>query len=336
MTQNINFNKHKNLLILGKAATNNYRKTIVYADNYNKVYNAYGDSDLTEAYKIAKNLGAPYVFLCNCRQEYDYLDLADTLRDSDFAYIVPISIYISDEFDEPKTERKISYIEYLLEKMGKYNESVFIVTDKKADLYETMDNFIEESNNIADTFKKKIKYPANSEDVIYIANNLIDYKMANLPLAVSLCTTEPYEYPTLDFGDTIFLLDQYENIGNWAYFQSHKVRSTTVENLLNFKNICPEKIVFISRIIKIIKRELDFSDFVGKQYSEYRRLNIYNKLKEYLNSITNTLIYKYNIIHTKAYKANTEKLSVIVENIFEVWPVNCTEKVTISQNIEVC
>lgn len=335
MAQSVNFNKHKNLLILGKAATNNYRKTIVYADNYNRVYNAYGDSDLTEAYKIAKNLGAPYVFLCNCRQEYDYLDLADTLRDSDFAYIVPVSIYISDEFDEPKTERKISYIEYLLEKMGKYNESVFIVTDKKADLYENMDDFIEESNKISNNIKNKLKYPANPEDLIFVVNNLNDYKMANLPLAVSLCTTEPYEYPQAEFGSAIFLLDQYENIGNWAYFQNHKVRATTVENLLNFKNICPEKIVFISRIIKVIKRELDFSDYVGKQYSEYRRLNIQNKLQEYLDSIMNTLIYKYNIVHVKAYKANTEKLSVIIENVFEIWPVNSTEKVTISIDVEV-
>ena len=329
MAQSVNFNKHKNLLILGKAATNNYRKTIVYADNYNKVLNTYGESDLTEAYKIAKDFGAPYVFLCNCRQEYDYLDLADTLRDSDFAYIVPVSIYISDEFDEPKTERRISYIEYLLEKMGSYNESVFIVTDKKADLYETMDDFIEESNKIANNFKRSIKYPANAENVVYVVNNLTDYKMANLLAGVSLCVSEPYEYPQMD------LLDQYEDIGNWAYFQNHKVRDTTLENLLNFKNICPEKIVFISRIIKIIKRELDFSEFVGKQYSEYRRLNIQTKLQEYLESITNTLIYKYNIIHTKAYRPSKEKLSVYIENVFEVWPVNCTEKVTISQNIEV-
>lgn len=336
MAQSINFNKHKNLLILGKAATNNYRKTIVYADNYNKVYNAYGDSDLTEAYKIAKDLGAPYVFLCNCRYEYDYLELADTLRDSDFAYIVPISIYISDEFDEPKTERKISYVEYLLEKMGNYNESVFIVTDKKAELYDTIDNFIKASNDVANNIKKKLKYPANPEDLVFVVNNLSNYKMANLPLAVSLCVTEPYEYPQVDFGNAIFLLDQYEDIGNWAYFQNHNVRPTTVENLLNFKNICPEKIVFISRIIKIIKRELDFSDYVGKQYSEYRRLNIQTKLQEYLDSIMNTLIYKYNIIHVKAYKANTEKLSVIVENVFEIWPINSTEKVTISQNVEVC
>ena len=335
MAQNVNFDKHKNMLILGKAATNNYRKTIVYADNYNKVYNAYGDSELTEAYKIAKNLGAPYVFLCNCRQEYDYLDLADTLKDSDFAYIVPISIYISDKFDEPKTERRMSYIEYLLERMGEYSESVFIVTDKKADLYETMDDFISESNDIASDIKRNIKYPANAENIVYVVNNLIDYDMANLPLAVSLCTTEAYEYPTLNFGDAIFLLDQYENIGNWAYFQNHKVRSTTVENLLNFKNICPEKIVFISRIIKRIKRELDFSDFVGKKYSEYKRLNIQTKLQEYLNSIMNTFIYRYNIIHTKAFKSDTEKLSIIIENVFEVWPVNCTEKVTISQDIEV-
>lgn len=335
MAQSVNFNKHKNLLILGKAATNNYRKTIVYADNYNKVYNAYGDSDLTKAYKIAKDLGAPYVFLCNCRQNYDYLDLADTLRDTDFTYIVPVSIHISDEFDEPKTERKISYIEYLLEKMGKYNESVFVVTDKRADLYETMDDFIKESNEIANDFKRKIKYPANSENIIYVVNNLIDYDMANLIAGISLCTTEPYEYPTLDFGDAYFLLDQYENIGNWAYFQNHKVRDTTLENLLNFKNICPEKIVFISRIIKMIKRELDFSDFIGKQYSEYQRLNIQEKLQEYLDSIMNTLIYKYNIVHVKAYKASTEKLSIIIENVFEVWPINCTEKVTITQNIEV-
>ena len=333
---NVTVNKHNNMLIIGKGATNNSRKQIVFAEKYKDVYNAFGDSELTDAFITVKKLGAPYVFLMNCRQNYDYFDISTTLRATDFTYVVPISLMISDEFDDPKTERRISYIEYLLEQVGSVNDSVFIVTDKSASLYEDIDAFIEDMNKISSNFSKKRKSPAVRENIIFVANNLIDYKISSLPLAAALCTTPINQYPTTDFGEAYFLLDQWEDIGNWAYFQNHTVRGTTVENLLNFETVGnPLKIVFISRIIKLLKRELDFHDFVGKQYTEYRRLSVRTRLEEYLESLLNSVLYEYEIKAVKPYKHISEPLSIDIRNVFDVLPINCLEKVTISNKIEV-
>lgn len=334
---NVSVNKHTNMLIIGKGGTNYERKQIVYATKYKDVYKAYGDSDLTEAFVTAKNFGAPYVFLMNCRHNYDYLDISTVLKATDFSYIVPVSLLLSDEFDDPKTERKISYVEYLLEQIGSVNDSVFIVTDKKSNLYEDVDAFIHDMNTVADTFKRKRRSPAVRENVIFIANNLIDYNMSNVPLAAALCTTPINDYPQAGFGKADFLLDQWEDIGNWAYFQNHTVRNTTVENLLNFENTGnPLKIVFISRIIKMLKRELDFSEFIGKQYTEYRRLSIRNKLEDYLNNLMNNVLYDYNIKVVKPYRDAVEPMSVNVRNVFDIWPINCLEKVTVSDSVRVC
>lgn len=334
---NVTVNKHTNMLIIGQGATNYARKQIVYAEKYKDVLAAFGESDLTDAFLTVKNLGAPYVFLMNCRQTYDYLDISTTLKSTDFSYIVPVSLYLSDEFDDPKTERRISYVEYLMEQIGKVNDSVFIVTDKRANLYEDIDAFISDMNSVAETFAKKRRVPAVRENVIFVVNNLVDYKMANLPLAAALCVTPINEYPQLNFGDVYFLLDQWEDIGNWAYFQSHTVRYTTVENLLNFENTGnPLKIVFISRIIKMLQRELNFHDFIGKQYTEYRRLAIQSRLEDYLENLLSTVLYDYKINAVKPYRDAKEPVSINVRNVFDVWPVNCLEKVTISNTVEVC
>lgn len=334
---NVSVNKHTNMLIIGKAATNYARKQVVYAENYKDVLSAFGDSPLTDAFVTARSFGAPYVFLMNCRQNYDYLDIAITLKNADFSYIVPVSLLISDEFDEPKTERRISYIEYLLEQIGTVNDSVFIVTDKRADLYEDIDAFIEDMNKISNDFTYKRRRPAVRENIVFVANNLVQHDLANVPLAAALCTTPINEYPVADFGEAYFLLDQWEDIGNWAYFQNHTVRNTTVENLLNFELTGnPLKIVFISRIIKMLKRELDFNDFIGKQYTEYRRLNVRKRLEDYLGSLIKTVLYDYEIKAVKPYRHAAEPLSIDIHNVFDIWPVNCLEKVTVSNTVEVC
>lgn len=333
---NITVGKHNNMLIIGKGATNKGRKQIVYAEKYDNVLKTFGDSDLTDAFLLAKQLGAPYVFLLNCRQSYDYFDIVTSLRTSDFSYVVPISILISDEFDDPTTERRISYVEYLLEKIGGVNDSVFIVTDQPAELYEDIDAFIEDMNEKAEAFRVKRKSPAVRENIIFVANNLVKHKFANVALAAALCTTPVSQYPEADFGDAHFLLDQWEDIGNWAYFQNHTLKNTSVENLLNFELVGnPLKIVFISRIVKMIRRELDFSEFVGKRYSEYQRLSIRNKLERYLDSLMQNVLYEYEILATKPYKHKNEPLSIDITNVFDIWPSNCLEKVTISNKVEV-
>jgi len=334
---NVSVNKHTNMLIIGQGATNYARKQVVYAEKYSEVLSAFGDSELTDAFVTAKQFNAPYVFLMNCRQNYDCLDIGTTLRAADFSYIVPVSLYLSDEFDDPKTERRISYIEYLMEQVGAVNDSVFIVTDKSAELYEDVDAFIEDMNSISAVFSQKRKSPAVKENVVFVVNNLVSHKKANIPLAAALCATPVNRYPEADFGEAYFLLDQWEDIGNWAYFQNHNVRNTTVENLLNFETVGnPLKIVFVSRIIKLLKRELDFHDFIGKQYTEYRRLNIRTRLEEYLDSLLNKVLYEYDIKAVKPYRNRVEPMSVNIRNVFDVWPVNCLEKVTVSNTVEVC
>jgi len=330
----VTVNKHTNILIIGKGSNNNSRKNIVYSNKFSEVKKTFGDCELTDAFKILKDIGVDYIFLCNCREKKDYIDMAEILRAHDFTYIVPISLNLSDEFDEPKTERRITYIEYMLEKIGRVNDSVFIVTDKHASLYEDMDAFIGDMNNIAKRFVSKQEPAVNGENLIFVANNLYDYERANIPLAASLVINKPNKYPVYNFGEAYFLLDQFENIGNWAYFQNHNIRTTTVENLLNFKVGGPDKIVFIARILKIMKRQLDFSEFIGKQYTEYRRLGIETKLNDYLEVLVNELIYDYDIKSVTAYR-NPEPMTVDVENTFDVWPINCLEKVTVSKTVEV-
>lgn len=332
----ITVSKHSSILILGKAATNYARKRIVYSESYSKVLKVFGESDLTNAFKVLKDLGAPYVFLMNCRYNYDYFDITETLKATDFSYVIPVSFLISDIFDDPKTERRMSYVEYLLEQTANFNDSVFIVTDQPASLYEDVDAFIDDMNDKADEFFRLRRPPAVRENVIFVANNLVNYPMANVPLAAALCTTPVNTYPTAAFGPAVFLLDRWEDIGNWAYFQNHTVRPTTVENLLNFELTGnPLKIVFISRIAKMIKRELDFSNFVGKKYTEYRRISVKNKLEEYLDTLLNDVLYEYKINAVKPYKHANEPLSIDIKNVFDIWPINCLEKVTISNTVEV-
>ena len=330
----VNVGKHTNILLIGKGSSNAYRKEIVYADRSRYVERTFGDSDLTKAYKLLVKFGVNEIFLCNCMQNYDYLEIANLLKAHDFTYIVPVSINLSDEFDESTSERRISYIEYLLEQIGTANESVFITTDKHASLYEDMDAFIADMNKVASSFMSKKKAGVCGENAILVANNLVNYDKANIPLAASLVTTAINKYPILNFGQAYFLLDQYENIGNWAYFQNHTVRATTVENLLNFEVISPQKVVFVSRLLKMLKRQMNFDEFIGRQYTEYRRMGIHDKLQQYLDQAIGTLIYDYNILSTVAYR-NPEPMSVEVENIFEVWPINCLEKVTLSKTVEV-
>lgn len=335
MATRVNVNKHTSILVLGKADNNRYRKEIVYANKLNDVKRIFGeDSELTEAYRELSLLGAPAIFLCNCRENHDYLDITEVLRANDFAYIVPVSLNLSDEFDEPRTERRISYIEYMLEQIGHINESVFLVTDKHASLYEDIDAFIESMNDIAVTFRKKIEPAVNPENIVFVANNLVNYEHSNIPLAASLVITKPNQYPVLDFGPALFEIDQFEDVGNWSYFQNHTVRTTTVENLLNFRSISPTKIVFISRICKIIKRQLNFDEFIGRQYTEYRRLGVETKLDQYLSILLGNLLYDYDIVSVQGYRS-PEPLSVNIENVFEIWPINCLEKVTISNTVEV-
>ena len=329
-------NMHSSMLLVGAGATNYCLKEISYGSNYEEVLKNYGESDISNAFKIAADMGVTDIFILNLRSSRHYLEVEEVIKHCNFSYIVPVSVYMSDLLtDIYRDNYSTSYIAYLLALTSvKFNESVIIATDKHASLYENIDAFLE-GQKAEDIFRKSCGRGMKYENIVFTANNLKDSKYSNVNLAAALCVKEIYEYPEYNFGEAEFDIDKNDKPGCWAYFKNHVSEDTTVENLLNFLPSGAEKIVFISRIIKMIKRELEFNEYVGKKYSEYIRLKIHQKLDRYLNSLVGTCLYKYRINSVEGYSDTNNKGCVIVETDSEIWPVNCIESCHLTREIEI-
>lgn len=335
--QKINYNKHKNMLIIGKAETMENIREIVYEESYPEVLRKYGNSDISRAFAVAQEYGCPDIFVLNLKTNKDYLDATDILKDYDFTYIVPVSVYMSDTINDIyNNDTEYSIIAYLLSKISKnssYCDSVIVTTDKHASLYEYMNDFIEDMNRAQNLIIKGSTNKNKLENIIPVANNLKDTIYANVALAATLCSSPLSSYPMADYGKAIFNIDKWDNRESWSYFKNHVNTSTSVENLLNLKDSGALKIVFISRILKAIKRGLDFEEFIGRYYTEYIRVKIQDKLAKYLQSLIGNVIYDFDIEKVYAEKDYVNKGTVIVHCIFSVWPINCLEECHISKEI---
>lgn len=322
------------MLLIGAAQSNYMLGQIAYFETVRSAEKAYGQSALMDGFRLAKDFGVAHVFLLNIKNTYDYFEIATLLKHNDFAYIVPTDIFMSDYYDDTyRGNRKTSYFRYLLEEIGLSNQSTFIVTDKHASLYEDVDAFLTEMHALDARFASAMTAGMQGQNIIFVANNLIDYPLANVVAASALCTSELNEYPELEFGNAVFDIDPFDIRGSFAYFKSHTLLRTSLENLLNYHEIAPEKIVTIDRIIKFIKRELDFSEFKGRVYSGYQRLQIEKKLRSYLTALKNYVLEDFNIELVTPYRDSPATVTVL--NRFDVWPINSIEKCTIEMGVEV-
>ena len=335
MAKSIVVNKHTTMLIIGKAATKYGLGEIVYSEDPKEVLEKYGESDLSTAFQQAKDLGAPAIFLMNLQKDQDYFDILDILKQNDFAYIVFTTLMLSDTFQDISHSGEIhSFFAYILGYLGRDHKSTLIVTDKHATLYEDIDEFLIDMRKTQEKFLAKCSDRANLENIIFVGNNLKDYKMASVPLAASLCSTDINEYPVSNkFGEAIFRIDQWDNPLNMAYFRSDPARETTVENLVNMlRAYDPEKVVFISRIIKYLYREMDFTQFRGRPYSSYQKLLFNQALVKYLDKVVGYAIKRYTIESINAYRSTPGSITLVAR--INVQPVNCLERCSISMEAE--
>jgi hypothetical protein len=327
-------NKHKNMLIIGSGKTNYMLNKITYFDTHQAVLESYGESKLTSAFKIAKDFGVPNVFLMNVKRSYDLFDITATLKHNDFTYIVPVDLMMSDCYNDPyRNNQRISYCQYLLEDIGNFNDSTIIVTDKHASLYEDLDAFLDEMLGLSKTFNGSVSKSLQGQNLLFVANNLVNHQMANVVLASALCVCDLGEYPQIDFGPAIFNIDTFDAPGELAFFKNNIQVKTTVENLLNFHQIGPEKIVTIDRIIKYIKREIDFSEFKGRPFSGYQKLRIEKKITAFLQSLKGYIIEDFFIESITPYQDAPGTVTVL--NRFDIWPINSTEKCSVGIGVEV-
>lgn len=327
-------NKHANMLIIGKAATDYGLGEIIYSESYEDVVEKYGESDLSQAFKDAQNIGAKYIFLMNLRKDQDYFDALEVIRQSDFTYIAFATLMLSDSFqDISHGGEKHSFFAYILGTLGRQHSSTLIVTDKHASMYEDIDSYLDDMRDICSNFLNRCSERANLQNIIFVANNLANYKMSSVPLAAALCSSPVNEYPlSQKFGKAIFRIDPWDNPDDMTYFRSDQARETTVENLVNLLQVyAPEKVVFIDRILKYIHRDMDFTNFKGRLYSSYQKMLFKQTLIKYLDALS-FIVKEYAIISIEALTDTPG--SIILQATIDVVPISCLERCQITVEAE--
>ena len=334
-TYEVVVNTHQKMLIIGKGANNFSVGEIRFEKDPNVVRSEYGQSDLSDAFALAKAMGAPYVFVMNVRKNDDYFKALDLVKVQDFAYVAFASLYLSDTFVTAYDGGlQHYYFSYFLGTMGLNNLTTIIATDKHAVLYENVDKFITDMNKIVENIKAACTSRAAKQNLICVGNNLSSTKYGAVALAASLCTADVKDYPSIDIGDAVFDIDHYDNPGDWAYFKQHADGSITIENLLNIVEGGPDKVVFFNRILNYIRRGIDFSEYRGKPYTKYRKLCIMETLKNYLEELHGVIIQHYEIMSVKAYRPQDETGVVEVKTYFQVWPIGCLESCQIEKGVD--
>ncbi len=325
-------NKHNNILIIGEAKNNHNIKKVAYLDSTEYMKKKYGDSLLYRAFKTAKDMGAPHVFVMNVKNKIDYVDAINTLRHYDFSYIVPVGLLLSDFFyNKRENNKKYYYYEYFVKTMAKYNNSVFLATDKHASLYEDIDHFVDDMTGKLNNLKHKLTnvLGISGRNICFVANNLEDYEYSSVVLASAICASDIDEYPSSDlFKKAVFNIDFLDvEEKELIYFKNNILTETTVENLLNFSNRGPVKILTIDRIVRYIIRELDLSEFKGRLANSYQRLKAEKKIAEFLESKIDYIINDYTIDSVTLFKDRPG--SGGVRTSFGIVPINSTEQVSV-------
>ena len=327
-------NKHNNVLLVGKAATDYGVGEIIYSEDSSEIFKKYGDSDLSKAFYIAQNMGVKYIFCMNLQKDADYFDAVESLKQSDFTYVVFVSLLLSDTFQETYNNGLVhSTLAHLLGRIGRDCMSSFIITDKHASLYENIDTYLEDMRTTQNRFLNACSVRTNLQNVIFIANNLKNYSTSTVPLAAALCGPVN-EYPvSKQFGEAIFHIDRWDDPGSMSYFRTNVTRETTIENLLNMlRSFEPEKVVFIDRILKYIQREMDFQEFKGRKYTEYQKLLFQQKLERYYEELKGFILNDYVIKNIDAYRDEPGTVTMLAR--VDVQPINCLEICTIKKEVE--
>lgn len=323
-------NKHKSILIIGPGEKNYQVNKIVYLDSPEVVNSLYGESELSEAFSVAKKAGAPYVFIMNVKRKEDYIEIADILKHYDFSYIVPVGTYLSDSFnDGANGGRKTSYVQYLLNRLSGHNFSTILATDNHASLYEDLDSFIEDMKDKLTDFKNSLPASTDKRNISFIANNLKKTKYANALLAGLLCHVGIGKYPSHNYGEAIFDIDSFD-IGEHeiGFFKNRTYGITTVENLLNLIDVVsPEKILTIDTIVKYIKRELDLSGFSGQPLNAYQQLRVERALEHFFESLKGDIIHSYEILFVRIVREGPGFGSIEAE--IAILPANSLERFSV-------
>lgn len=326
------FDTSEAMLIVGKGESEYRNKDILKANSIEEVEYMYGvNSDLTNAFKEALQVGATDIYLCNCYKFTDYIDVAENISKKEFAYITPLYNFSETFITDSNTTMYLCeyYSNILNDRLTQ-----LIITDKHASLYENLNHFIKHMNKITMTFKDETSSKLlNGENLCFVLNGLEKFKYANVALASILIQSDLKYYPSKDIGQVVFDVNNYDVYGlESAYFAYDELAKTTIENFLNFSHINgPQKFVPINIIKQKILRALDFSDYSGKLFTPYMRISLENKVTSIMNQFVGTLIESYNLQDIVFVSNEDRTLTIYV--LLSIKPFNSIEEMNISLEV---
>jgi hypothetical protein len=323
----LSVDKHKTLLLIGAAATMRYLNELTYFETQDTVDAEYGGA-LAAAYKDAKKLGAKYVFTLNVRRPQDYIIATEILKQYDFTYIAPISVFAEDSYYDADISRNVTYSQLFVEQLAGNNDSTIIMTGPHASSFETLDDMIDNLRDSTKAIRRTLPSYLPGQNLAVIANNLKDFNLANVAIAGSFCGCEINEEPIGPFGDAIFDIDLFDVVdAEFGFFKNNTRVATSAEHLINFCAGGPIKLVEVDRVVKYIKRELDMSGFIGRLFSEYTRMKIQERLENFLEAQIDYVIDDYEIGQISHELTESGAIRVIIS--FSIWPRHAVEKVDV-------
>lgn len=316
------------ILIIGPADSTYGLNQIIKHDSKKLVAGLYGDtSDLTQAFNIAFDMGVKELYVANAHTKTSYIDIMQIARQYDFTYIVPIDIRFSEKAFNKQLNRHQAFAEIFLRTVSVMADSIIVMTDNHASLYEDIDHYLDDMLSKIRSFKIEAEsYLDNGRQLWFVANNLEDVKYSNIILTAMMCTTKLPNYPDHAIPNAIFEIDDIDVGSNeLIYFKNNHYANNSIENFVNFHNeYNAYKIAPIDMVIRKINEDIDLTHFAGRLFNNQIKLKIQSTLQEYLSSIKGKLIRDYAIISIESYLDTDHSYILVIH--FKILPINSLEE----------
>ena len=327
-------NSKRNILLIGKAETNNKQRVILNPLTSETARSLYGNSELYRAYDIARTItNDSNIFTVNCQLVTDFIELIDDIVHYNFDFIVPIDIFIRDTFVDPGVESYQYFLAYYLELLGaKENNAMIIATDYRSTLYDSIDSYVKEEKQVLNKFIDMNSTIINKygNNIMFVLNNFKDCEFANVVLAASLSSYNFKSYPVNIKYSCHFDIDAFDlNNRNICFYKYHDYSNeSTIEQLYNLRTTNDiYKSVLIDLLIKYVVKQLDMSEFNGSLYTPYTLLKINKKVIRLLDELEEEVFKAYAINEIYYNKITVNSGDIIID--ISIVPYGLLEKINI-------
>lgn len=328
----------RSVLLMGIGDIAYHRNEIVQFEHIEDIYKAFGDCRLARACNLLQQLmPIQNIYVLNIAHEIDGVNMMNTIANYPFAYIVPIGTYISSYFYNDLDDGKRTYIiDIMLQKLN--NESQIIVTDQHAELYEDIDTYLYDMLQKSETLKQivTIKNKPMLQQVLFVANTITDIEDSSVLVAAALVSGDMDKYPSListKLYNTVFEIDDTDQINDMIYLKVHTDMSITIENLLNLR---PDsgliKIQFFYRLLQHIKHYLNYDKWIGILYTPFQQNAIFQYTKKAFNKLKGKYIVDYSVDSIRAIELGG-KGGIKIQIHSTIQPINTNERFSFIKEI---